>query len=200
LKRKYLLKKNYKTTSQIIIKSGMKERKLILYISMSLDGFLATKDDDLSWLSMIEKKGEDYGYEALQKRVDTYIVGRKTYDVVLKLTGGVFPQSEQYKCFVITRQEHKSKNGLTFYNGDIADLINKLKREKGKDIYCDGGGQIVKLLMDKNLIDEYIITIIPIILGDGKRLFLGQTASTKLKANGCKYFDTGAIQLHYEKE
>jgi len=69
-------------------------RKVVLYISMSLDGFLATKDDDLSWLDMVEKEGEDYGYFTFNETVDTYIVGRQTYDVVLKLTSagsvGVF--------------------------------------------------------------------------------------------------------------
>ena len=64
---------------------------------MSVDGFIATKDDDLSWRSMVEKEGEDYGYEKFNKYVDTYIVGRKMYDVVLKLTGGVFSQCETLK-------------------------------------------------------------------------------------------------------
>ena len=177
----------------------MSERKVILYISMSLDGFIATKDDDLSWLSMVEKEGEDYGYFSFTDSVDTYIVGRQTYDTVLKLTGGKFPQAEQFDCYVITRQERQNENGITFYNGDIEDLIYRLKKEKGKNIYCDGGGQIVKLLMEKNLIDEYIVSIIPIILGDGKRLFLGETERIKLKAKSSKKFDTGLIQLHYEK-
>ena len=67
---------------------------------MSLDGFLATNDDDLSWLSVVEKEGEDYGYAEFNKTVDTYIVGRKTYETVLKLTGGSFPTSEQHKCSI----------------------------------------------------------------------------------------------------
>lgn len=166
---------------------------------MSLDGFLATKDDDLSWLSMVEKEGEDYGYHALTASVDTYIVGRATYDVVMKLTGGVFPQAEMYDCYVITRQDRPDENGVTFYNGDIEELITNLKSEEGKDIYCDGGGQIVKLLMEKNLIDEYIISVMPIILGDGKRLFLGGTPGIKLKAKPSTYYDTGLVQLHYVK-
>ncbi len=68
---------------------------------MSLDGFLASKDDDLSWMSFIEKDGEDYGYADHSRKIDTYIVGRVTYDVVLKLTGGVFPQAEAMEmlCF-----------------------------------------------------------------------------------------------------
>lgn len=177
----------------------MPKRKLILYISMSLDGFLAAKDDDLSWLSVVEKKGEDYGYQEFTKDVDTYIVGRQTYDVVLKLTGGDFPQARQYQCYVITRQERPDENGVTFYNGDLETLVRKLKSEEGGNIYCDGGGQIVQLLMEKNLIDEYIVSVIPIILGDGKRLFIGGTDTIKLKARPSKYFDTGLVQLRYER-
>ena len=177
----------------------MNNRKLILYISMSLDGFIATNEDDLSWLSVVEKEGEDYGYVAFNSTVDTYIVGRTTYDTVLKLTGGTFPPANQHNCYVITRKERESENGVTFYNGDIETLINKLKRENGKNIYCDGGGQIVKLLMDKNLIDEYRISVIPIILGDGKRLFKGGTPMINLKGLPSKQYESGLVHLRYEK-
>lgn len=177
----------------------MSERKVVLYISMSVDGFLATKDNDLSWLSIAEKKGEDYGYGKMAERSDTYIVGRATYDVVLNLTGGDFSPAEMYKCYVITRQERESENGVTFYNGDIEQLIKKIKSEEGKDIYCDGGGEIVKLLMEKNLIDEYIISVIPIVLGDGIPLFKGGLSTIKLKALPAKFYDTGVVQLHYVK-
>lgn len=175
----------------------MSNRKLVLYISMSLDGFLATKDDDLSFLSIVEKYGEDYGYLDFTASVDTYIVGSKTYETVLKLTGGEFPQAKMYNCYVITRKERENENGITFYNGDIEQLIQKIKSEDGKNIYCDGGGQIVKLLMEKNLIDEYMVSIIPIILGDGKRLFLGETPTINLKPLGSSYYKTGLVLLRY---
>lgn len=175
-------------------------RKVILFISMSLDGFIATKDDDISWLSMVEKEGEDYGYNELQNRVDTYIVGNTTYQTILKLTNGVFPQAELYDCYVITRQKIADKDGIIFYNGDIGKLIQRLKKEEGKDIYCDGGGQIVKLLQEKNLIDEYVISILPILLGDGKRLFLGENETRiKLKLEETKSFDTGLVQVRYKR-
>jgi dihydrofolate reductase len=166
----------------------MHKRKVVLYIAMSLDGFIADENDDLSWLSAVEKEGEDYGYNAMQERSDTYIVGRKTYEMVLQLTGGMFPQSKMYKCYVITRQTRERENGVTFFNGEIEWLITKLKREEGKDIYCDGGGEIVKLLMQKNLIDEYIISVIPTILGNGKRLFIGGIERFPLKAIASKYY------------
>jgi len=178
----------------------MSKRKLILYISMSLDGFIATKNDDLSWLSIVESKEEDYGYKEFTDTVDTYIVGRITYEKILKLSGGLFPQAKQFKCYVITKQKRKSENGIVFYNGNIKILINKLKNKNGNNIYCDGGGQVAKLLMKQNLIDEFIISIIPIILGDGKRLFLGETPMIKLDLKSCKKYETGLIQLHYTKK
>ena len=177
----------------------MSKRKLILYISMSVDGFLATEDDDLSWLSIVEKEGEDYGYTDFTANVDTYIVGRQTYDKVKELTGGVFPAEEQYDCYIITRQEREGKPGLTFYNGDIEALVNDLKSKEGKDIYCDGGGQVVKLLMEKDLIDEYRISVIPTILGSGKRLFIGGTPPVKLKAEPSKYYESGLVGLRYTR-
>jgi len=167
---------------------------------MSLDGFIATKEDDLSWLSIVQKEGEDYGYGAMMERADTYIVGRKTYDVVLGLTGGDFPQAKMFDCYVITRDIKESKDGVNFYSGAIEKLIKELKSEVGKDIYCDGGGQIVKLLMEKDLIDEYIISVIPIILGDGKRLFLGGAPQLSLDLVSSESFETGLVQLHYKKK
>lgn len=186
-------------TLKLYIPNSMK-RKLILYISMSLDGYIATKDDDLSWLSVVIKEGEDYGYEEFNSTVDTYIVGRVTYETVLRLTGGEFPPAQQHKCYVITHQDKKSGEGIEFYNGDVEELVKTLKAQEGKNIYCDGGAQIVQLLSSKKLIDEYIISVIPVILGGGKRLFEGLFPFEKLKALPCKHFDSGLVQLHYVRE
>jgi len=167
---------------------------------MSLDGFIATKDDDLSWLSVIEQAGEDYGYNAMSERADAYIIGRATYDVVLKLTGGDFPAAKQFDCYAITRTERAPENGVTFYNGAIEDLIANLRTKEGKDIYCDGGGQIVQLLQQKQLIDEYIISVIPVLLGDGKRLFLGDAPYADLELKKATPYASGLVQLHYTKK
>lgn len=167
---------------------------------MSLDGFLATKDDDLSWLDKFQIEGQDYGYGAVYKEVDTYIIGRLTYDKILSLTGGKLPQATIYKCYVITRQNKSAKDGVEFYKGDVGDLIAGLKAKKGKNIVCDGGGQVIKLLMERNLIDEYIISVIPIILGDGKRLFIGGVAPIDLVLKQVKSYDSGLSQLHFVKK
>lgn len=167
---------------------------------MSVDGYIATKEDDLSWLSMVQKEGLDYGYAKMMERSDTYIVGRQTYEVVLGLSGGKFPQAELFDCYVITRQERAPENGIRFYHEPIEELIRELKSKTGKDIYCDGGGQIVQLLMEKDLIDEYIISVIPLSLGDGKRLFTGGTSRIDLELIKSESFETGLVQLHYRRK
>lgn len=173
------------------------ERKVKLFIAMSLDGFIAGKNDDISWLSMVEKEGEDYGYAKFMESIDTYIIGRKTYDVILKMSGGVLPQAVDYKCYVISRQKQKEHNGIEFYSGEISQLIENIRSNPGKDIYCDGGAEIINLLLAKNLIDECTISIIPIILGEGIKLFIGSTPKRLLHAHKPVYFDTGLIQLKY---
>jgi len=178
----------------------MSNRNLILYISQSIDGFLSTENDDISWLSIAEYEGEDYGYTAMTESCDTYIIGSKTYEVVKSLTGGNMDHLKQYKdCYVITRQEKENEGHVQFYNGNLEELINSIKAKPGKNIYCDGGGEIVRMLMEKNLIDEYIISIIPTLLGSGKRLFKGDVEGIKVKESGSKVFPSGVIQLRYSK-
>ncbi|NJB87131.1 dihydrofolate reductase [Lewinella marina] len=175
-------------------------RKVILYISMSLDGYLATHDDDLSWLFAIERPGEDYGYADFTRQVDTYLVGRRTYDVIRGLMNGNFPQARQFDCYVLTRQQDlPDADGVTFYNGPVRALVERLKGEDGGHIYCDGGAEIVRLLMAEDLIDEYIISVVPILLGDGKRLFIGGTPPINLQAQSCVRYDSGLIQLRYTR-
>lgn len=176
----------------------MIHRKVILYISMSLDGYLAGENDDLSWLGCVHQEGEDYGYASFNESVDTYIVGRKTYEVVLKLTGGSFPQAEKHHCYVLSSKKMEENNGVHFYNGSLRELISSLKSTPGKNIYCDGGAKVVQSLMKENLIDEFIISVIPILLGKGQRLFIGDTPTTNLELIGSESFKSGLVQLKYK--
>jgi dihydrofolate reductase len=177
----------------------MKEPKVVLYICMSLDGFIATNDDDLSWLSLVDREGEDYGYSDFVETVSDYVVGRKTYDKVKQMVGN-FPPANDFNCFVLSRTKAGEEDGVRFYNGDIKELILSLKETASRDIYCDGGGEIVKLLMEHRLIDEFIISIIPIILGEGKRLFIGNTPREGVALRSVKKFESGLVQLRYERK
>ena len=170
--------------------------KVKLYIAMSLDGFLAGENDDISWLDAMDREGEDYGYVNFTKDIDKYLVGHTTYKVVKNLIGE-FPQSKQYDCYILSKSKSGKEDGVTFFSGDIGKLIYDLKSKGGKDIYCDGGGQVVQELMKRDLIDEYTVSVIPTILGKGKRLFFGDTPTLNIKLESSKAYESGLVQLKY---
>lgn len=170
-------------------------RKVILYIAMSLDGFIASPDGDISFLSQVEHEEEDYGYSAFIDIVDTIILGRKTYDKVLSM-GIELPYGNR-QVFVLTHRTKPSAGNVTFYSGNLAELISELKSQPGNNIYCDGGAETVQRLLRKDLIDEFIISIVPILLGEGIRLFNKNSRVQMLKLVQGKSFEKGLVQLHY---
>lgn len=172
-------------------------RQVILYIAMSLDGYIAKPNDDLSFLLIVQKEGEDYGYADFVSTVDTVILGRKTYDWVMKQVGE-FPHADK-NAYIITRTSRPTIGKTTFYSGDLTELVRKLKGEKGKNVFCDGGAEIVNELLKNDLLDEIIISVIPILVGNGTRLFKDNRPEQKLKLVNVKTFDTGLTQLHYKR-
>jgi len=175
-------------------------RKISLFIATSLDGYIAKPDDDLSFLRLMEKEGEDYGYEEFTNTIDTLIVGRRTYDYVLEEIGPSHYDNGQRDVYVITRTERPQVGRTIFYTGDITELVKRLKSEKGKNIYCDGGAEIINELLKHDLIDEFIISVIPFLLGDGIKLFKDGRPEQRLEFITAKTFETGLIQLYYRRE
>ncbi|MCX7987593.1 MAG: dihydrofolate reductase family protein [Bacteroidales bacterium] len=174
-------------------------RKLMLFIAMSFDGYIAKPNDDLSFLKTVEKEGEDYGYDDFIATIDTIIVGRKTFDYVLKEVGFSHYDNGQRDIYVITRTEKPAIGRTTFYTGNLTELVHRLKSEQGKNIFCDGGAEIIHELLKKDLIDELIISIIPVLLGSGTRLFKDGRPEQQLELLNVKTFDTGLTQLHYKR-
>lgn len=175
-------------------------RKISLFIAMSLDGYIAKRNDDLSFLKLVEKEGEDYGYKEFTSKIDTIIIGRKTYDYVLKEIGPSHYDNGKRDIYVITRTDRPKVGRTTFYSGNIAELVKRLKSEKGKNIYCDGGAEVIHELLKQNLIDEFIISVIPVLLGNGTRLFKDERPEQTLEFIKAKTFETGLTQLHYKRK
>lgn len=175
-------------------------RKISLFIATSIDGYIAKSNDDLSFLKLVEKEGEDYGYAKFTNTIDTLIIGRKTYDYVLKEIGSSHYDNGQRDVYVITRNPKPNVGRINFYTGDLVDLVKKLKSENGKDIYCDGGAEVINELLKYDLIDEYIISVIPVLLGSGTRLFKDGRPEQLLELLTTKVFDTGLVQLHYKRK
>jgi dihydrofolate reductase len=175
-------------------------RKLSLFIATSLDGYIAKPNDDLSFLKLVEKEGEDYGYADFTSTIDTLIIGRKTYDYVLKEIGSAHYDNGQKDVYVITRTERPGIGRTTFYTGSLTELVQRLKSQSGKNIYCDGGAEIINELLKDDLIDELIISIVPILVGNGTRLFKDDRPEQMLELLHAKTFDTGLTQLHYRRK
>jgi dihydrofolate reductase len=175
-------------------------RKLLIFIASTLDGYIAKPNDDLSFLKVVEKEGEDYGYAEFTTTIDTIILGRKTYDWVLKEIGASHYDNGERDVYVITRTERPPVGKTIFYSGDLSQLVQQLKSQPGKNIYCDGGAEVINELLKKDLVDELIISIIPILVGNGTRLFQDNRPEQKLELVNVKTFDTGLTQLHYKRQ
>jgi dihydrofolate reductase len=173
-------------------------RKVKLYIASSFDHFIARANGDISWLELPEYaiKGEDYGYEAFLKTIDTTLMGHTTYKIV---EGFDMPWPyEGFNNYVFTtNRELTSNNHVQFIHEDLATFVRQLKYQDGKDIWLVGGGQINQMLLNYNLIDEMIITFMPIMLGHGVRLFHGVVKEKKLNLIDSKHFPNGVLQLKY---
>lgn len=175
----------------------MVKRKVIVFIAASLDGYIAKEDGDISFLTAVESPGEDYGYSDFIVTVDTVIMGRKTYDKVL--TFGIdFPHRDK-RCYVLSRTKIGKDEDVEFFNGDVAALITTIRNVPGKDIFIDGGAEVIHELMKQKLVDRFIISIIPVLLGSGVSLFKPMMQEQKLKLVNSKPFASGLVQLWYDK-
>ncbi|SIT02467.1 dihydrofolate reductase family protein [Belliella pelovolcani] len=170
-------------------------RKVILYIACSLDGYIAKPGDDLSFLEAVAKKGEDYGYATFSESVDTIIMGRRTYEWVMSQVEE-FPHQDK-KTYIITRELRESIGNVQFYSDDIAALIERLRAKPGKNIFIDGGAQVVKMMLHAGVLNEMIISIIPVVVGAGIPLFVKGIPESKLSLLSSKSFESGLVQLHY---
>ncbi len=142
------------------------KRRVILYIAMSLDGYIADSKGGVDWLSVFEG---DYGYSAFYDTIDTLIMGRTTYHQILSF-GVAWPYPGK-KCYVFTRRDHPADPNVTFIGGEIPPVIEDMKSKPGKHIWLVGGAALANSFMHHSLIDEFWIAVIPVILGDGVRLF-----------------------------
>jgi dihydrofolate reductase len=171
-------------------------RKIILYIAMSLDGYIAGRDENIDFLSTVDVPGEDYGYFSFQKDIDTLIWGRKTYDKLLSF-GIEFPHKDK-KCYVFSRSKTGSDENVTYFN-DVEVLVKALQKQEGKNIYCDGGGELVFELLKLSLIDTLIVSVIPYLVGEGTRLFRDGRPAQPLEFKKSVNYPSGLVQLWYNK-
>ncbi|WP_421385465.1 dihydrofolate reductase family protein [Bacillus salacetis] len=171
-----------------------KKRSLVVFIASSLDGYIATKDDSLDWLFKVEGEG-DNGYSEFYDTVDAVLMGKRTYDWIMKHETGEFPYKNK-DCYVFTRSLVEDTEDVRFINEDLVDFTNRLKSEDGKKIWMVGGGEILEAFFRDNLVDEIILTIAPSVIGNGIPLFKEGDYQLDLRLEGTRTFNQ-FVELHY---
>ena len=174
-------------------------RKVIVYIAMSLDGYVADKSGSVSWLNGDGSDPENMGsYPVFIETVDTVILGYTTYhQIVTELSPDVWPYESKKSC-VLTHRPHENTENITFVDENLVDLITRLKAQDGKDIWICGGASIVNQAIKHNLVDEFCVTLIPTIIGGGISLFSTQETEQKLKLVSTKQYN-GMVDLVYHR-
>lgn len=174
-------------------------RKVILYIAMSLDGYIADAKGGVEWLGGQEVSSKEMGsYPEFIKTVDTVVMGWKTYhQVVTELS----PDEWVYKgmkSYVLTHQQKISTKAVVFTDQPLEEVIVALKNQSGLAIWICGGASIANQLIEKDLIDRYHITIIPTLLGEGIRLFDKVHQELRLKLVSTQSYN-GMMDVVYER-
>jgi dihydrofolate reductase len=172
----------------------MYQRKLILYIASSLDGYIATEDHNLDWLFSVEAEG-DNGISKFLETVDTILLGRVTYDWIMEHEKDDFPYKDK-ECYVFSKEKRSNTEFVTFIHTDIVEFIEKMKNKQGKNIWIVGGSELLKTFITKKLLDEMIITIAPVLIGKGIPLFRENELKTTLFLKNVTQYNQ-FIELHY---
>ena len=169
-------------------------RKLVLYIAASIDGYIADINGGIDWLF----SDQDYGYKEFLNSITSVLVGRKTYDDVLNMgIDDPFPSKEVY-VFTSTPQKYPPKENSCFLNEDPVALWKWLRERDNDTTWLVGGASLIKPFVEENLIDEYVISYHPIILGGGIPLFKVNNNRLELITKDVRKFSSGLVQVFLE--
>lgn len=178
------------------------KRKIILDLAVTLDGFIEGKNGEVDWCIM----DPDMGFVDFLNQIDTILYGRKSYDLWGEFTPeieyantenefwGLVHSKEKY---VFSRTKKGTDHKAIFISDNIPEEINKLKNKPGKDIWLYGGASLITTFINLGLVDEFRLSVHPVILGEGKRLFIDIKQRLNLKIVNTRTFSSGVVQLIY---
>jgi dihydrofolate reductase len=166
-------------------------RKIVADFATSLDGYIEGPNGEYDWIVM----DNDFDFAGHMKRFDTFFFGRKSYDKLLQLGNVSFPGIKNY---VFSNSVDTVDKDFTLLKGDINTLVADIKKQDGKDIAVYGGANLLSSLLDLNLIDELTMSIIPIVLGQGKHMVDTLKQRVYLTLIETRKFSSGTVQLIYQ--
>lgn len=174
-------------------------RTVTLHMVSSLDGFIAKKDNSVSWLNnagSVYERGVSISEEeaaAFVKTIDCYVLGSRTYEHALEL-GWVYGDTRT--IVVTSRQFPHTRKSVEFYSGDLKNLIDAKLAPRYPNIWLVGGAMLCQRFLELGLVDKIILTIAPVLLGDGLRLF-GPSAEKMWNLKDVVAYKNGFVELSY---
>ena len=170
-------------------------RKIIYYVAVSADGFIARRDGAVDWLDRPRPKG-NYGMGTFYKTVDTCIMGRKTYDfAVAHGMEDAYPGKRN--CVFSHTLKKAAGTKVEIVSGGVQSFARRLRAEKGDDIWLVGGGELASAFLDAGELDEFVLHVIPVLIGEGIPLVAPRYRNLPLKLLHTQKFPDGVILLHY---
>ncbi|MEZ2389994.1 dihydrofolate reductase family protein [bacterium RCC_150] len=170
------------------------------YVASSLDGFIATNDDDLGWLLQFEDAdGVTDGYEDFMAGVGCVVMGGRTYRWLLDHEPGKWPYPG-IPCWIFTHHEYGAPEGadITFVRGDVREFARDLIADaREKNVWLVGGGNLVAQFAAAGLLHEMIVTVIPVALGSGRRLLPVESPTPTLELVSSRTLGGAAVELRY---
>jgi dihydrofolate reductase len=171
--------------------------EIVYYVAMSLDGYIATPDGGVAWLALIENSGVDHGYADFYASVDAVLLGRRTYEQILGFGAWPYPGKP---CWVFSQRALAAPPPtVTVTARTPAALASDLRAKNFRRVWLVGGAMLAAAFRAERLISEYIIGVIPTILGAGIPLFGANGATEQLQLVDCKPFASGMVLLHYRQ-
>ncbi len=171
-------------------------RKVVLGLGISLDGYIARLDGSVDFLFM----PKDYSMGPFFKTIDTAIMGRKTYEVGLKMGGaGAFGGSSMTYYVMSRSQPAGERGGVIFTKQAPAELIAQIRKNRGKNIWHMGGGELAREFLKADLVDDIYLGVVPILLGEGLPLFPSGFPQRNFALLENKSFSKGLITLKYKR-
>ena len=173
--------------------------QVVLYLAISVDGYLADEQGGVDWLSGDGSQPDAPGsYPAFLNTVDAIVMGWTTYhQLITELSPNIWPY-EGRPCYVVTHRQEEDREQISFWNGELTALVDKLKESHKGNIWICGGASIAGQLLKEDRIDKLWLSIIPTVLGKGVRLFSELPQELPLKLIGTEHWN-GIVDLVYEK-
>jgi dihydrofolate reductase len=172
-------------------------RKVIFGVANSLDNFIARRDGGYDWIMWSDEVTELMA--DFWQKIDTVLLGRKTYDVTRQQSEGFESSMPGVKTYVFSRTlSNVGDPNVEIVSQDAGQFVRDLKQRPGKDICVMGGGELARSLFEADVIDEVGLNIHPVLLGDGIPLFLPMQQQVNLKLRESKTFKNGCVLVTYD--